>query len=366
MKAGGRWLIGQSFDSMLLQFARALSSQTNTYHCMHRISVYLIAACCLALSACINEDLSDCGYNYGLEYQVTLTTNVQTEIKTELTTEAEVEVGQKLMQALSGFFAEYANDVDLNFYTLAPPQELRHNEYHFIGGSSASYSIYLPAEDYRHLSVANLSGEETVNIQTNSHASLFNMIQVAGDTVPSHTFGLFSARRDMQVVGDMDQVFHVSLYMQNCAAALVVDPKGVEHEGMQVYLNGLATGFMVNDSTYIYKDSPVVRTHRLEVDCPLLCNYGMSFPSPASQADMVPAGRDAADASLWYIKAYVTMPDGSITETTLSIPTPLKAGQLRIVKAYMLPNGGLTPVDAEVGASVELDWKQGGIYEPEL
>ena len=137
------------------------SLQTNTYHFMHRISAYLLAALCLTFASCINEDLSDCGVNYGLEYQVMLTTNVQTEITTELTSEAEVEVGEKLLQALSGFFAKYANDVNLNFYTLDPPQELRHNEYHYIGGSSASYTIYLPAEDYRHLSVANVSGEAT-------------------------------------------------------------------------------------------------------------------------------------------------------------------------------------------------------------
>lgn len=357
------WIVRHFADKTMRM---GCSLQTNTYHFMHRISAYLLAALCLTFASCINEDLSDCGVNYGLEYQVMLTTNVQTEITTELTSEAEVEVGEKLLQALSGFFAKYANDVNLNFYTLDPPQELRHNEYHYIGGSSASYTIYLPAEDYRHLSVANVSGEATVNMQANSHASLFNMVQEAGDTVPSHSYGLFSARRNMQVLGDKDQVFHVSLYMQNCAAALVVDQKGVAHQDMQVFLQDLATGFTVNDSTYIYKDSPVVRTHRLETDGQLLCNYGMSFPSPASPAEVEPSGRDVTETTLWRIKAYVTMPDGSITETTLSIPTPLKAGQLRIIKAYMLPNGGLTPVDAEVGASVELDWKQGGTYEPEL
>lgn len=329
---------------------------------MHRLSAILFAACCLTLASCINEDLSDCGSNYGLEYQVTLTTNVQTEIHTELTTETEVEVGKQLLSALSDFFAEYANDVDLNFYNLAQPQTLRHNEHHYIGGAYASYTIYLPAEDYRHLSVANLNGEPLVNIEGNDPAERFNMIQQQGDTIDSHTYGLFSARRDMQVVEGIDQVFDVSLYMQNCAAALVVEPTDVVFRHMEVYLTDLATSFEVNDSIYHYDASPMVRTHKLDTGNRLLCHYGMGFPS----AEVRTTRNEGALESLWRIKAYVTLPSGSITETTLYISTPLQAGQLRIIKATLKADGSLTPVQPEVGASVELDWKQGGIYEPEL
>lgn len=338
-----------------------------SFNHMRKLSIFLISALCL-FSSCINEDLSDCGVNYGLEYQVELTTNVQTEIQTELTTEAEVEMGQQLLQALSQFFAKYANDVSMNFYTLSEPQTLRHNEDHYIGGSSASYTIYLPAEDYRHLSVANISGENTVSMTAFEEAAHFNMVQNPGDTIPSHTYGLFSARRDMQVMGDRDQTFHVSLYMQNCAAALVLDPEEVAYKDLKVYLTDLATGFMVNDSIYQYdRVAPVIRTHVLEptANTRLVCHYGMGFPSkdaPAAQTSQ----RTDSPQGIWRILVYVTLPDDSVTETTLFLNSPLKAGQLKLIKAYLQPNGAVTPVNAEVGASVELDWKQGGTYEPEM
>lgn len=337
---------------------------------MNRTTRILLLPALLLLASCINEDLSECGVNYGLEYQVRLTTNVHTEIETELTTAAETELGQRLMQALSGFFAERANDISLNFYSLTASQSLRHHEDHYIGGASASYTIYLPAEDYRHLSVANIDGEGAVGMLSDEDASRFNMVQMPGDTVPSHTCGLFSARRDMQVTGDRDQIFHVSLYMQNCAAAFVVNPNGVDYRDMKVYITDMATGFRVNDSTYIYDDAaPIVRTHRLEATAtnPLVCHYGMGFPSPEpGTAAATPAARADKPSGLWRMKVYVTLADGSVTETILYVPTPLRAGHLRILKATLLPDGSVTPANAEIGTSVELDWNNGGSYNPEL
>ncbi len=319
------------------------------------------------LSSCINEDLSDCGVNYGLEYEVTLTTNVQTEVSTELTTDVETEVGGRLLSALSGFFAEYANDVNLNFYDWAPPQALNHSEDHYIGGTSASYTIYLPAKDYRHLSVANIAGEPLVEMPATAHADDYRMIQAPGDTIDSHTYGLFSARKDMQVMGDRDQVFHVNLYMQNCAAALVIDPNGVEYTDIKVYMTDLATGFSVNDSTYVYGRAPIIRTQALDTDgVPLLCYYGTGFPSRELGTAGAPELRAAAQSGLWRIKVYVTLPEGSTTETILYLPDALRAGQLRIIKAVLVPNGEVKPNNPEIGTGVDLDWKQGGNYETDL
>ena len=109
-------------------------------------------------------------------------------------------------------------------------------------------------------------------MEGNDPAARFNMIQQQGDTIDSHTYGLFSARRDMQVVEGIDQVFDVSLYMQNCAAALVVEPTDVVFRHMEVYLTDLATSFEVNDSIYHYDASPMVRTHKLDTGNRLLCH----------------------------------------------------------------------------------------------
>ena len=75
---------------------------------------------------------------------------------------------------------------------------------------------------------------------------------------------------------------------------------------------------------------------------------------------------DASKVHLWQIRAYVTLPDGTVTESILYIDRPLQAAQLRIIKARLKSDGSLQPESQEVGVSVTLDWKQGGTYEPEL
>ena len=58
--------------------------------------------------------------------------------------------------------------------------------------------------------------------------------------------------------------------------------------------------------------------------------------------------------------------DGTLTRTVLSIREQLSAGELRIIKARLLDNGGLSPDTPDVGASVALDWKPGNTYTPEI
>ena len=48
------------------------------------------------------------------------------------------------------------------------------------------------------------------------------------------------------------------------------------------------------------------------------------------------------------------------------IEEPLKAGEIKIVKAHLHADGSLQPVSAEVGVSVTLDWKQGGSYDSDI
>ena len=61
------------------------------------------------------------------------------------------------------------------------------------------------------------------------------------------------------------------------------------------------------------------------------------------------------------------MTNGSVTESILGIKKPLRAGQLKIIKGRVRPDGGIDVTsDADVGVSVSLDWKPGGNYEPVL
>jgi hypothetical protein len=60
------------------------------------------------------------------------------------------------------------------------------------------------------------------------------------------------------------------------------------------------------------------------------------------------------------------MDDNTTTETVLHIKEPLRAGQLKIIKARVGENGQIESETPNVGISVTLDWKKGGTYNPEL
>lgn len=62
----------------------------------------------------------------------------------------------------------------------------------------------------------------------------------------------------------------------------------------------------------------------------------------------------------------MTKMDGTVTETVLGIRDPLKAGELKIVKAYLDADGSVCPTDATVGVNITLDWNSGGDYDTPL
>lgn len=331
-----------------------------------RVSTYRRTVCRLLLlpvvalfASCIDEDLSDCGEDYPIVYHVRLHTNVQTEIDAELTTAAESALGARLLAALANVFTDRVHDIDLSFYTL---DSLRsHHENHIVDDNQASFTVYLPVRDYRHLALANYLDETSVGVLDNGRTSGLRLQQKpVADTVESHSRGLFTARRNLSVE-ESSQTFYVDLYMQNCAVALVLDPNGQAVNDIRGCLTGMADGFNLSDSLYTYAASAPVRMRPL-ADPVLHCLYGVCFPSRE-----VPATRGAADEdALWQMRVYVTQADGKVTESVLSVRNPLRASTLRIIKARLDNNGGVVTEAPEVGVSVTLDWKPGGVYEPEI
>ena len=332
---------------------------------MRHIGGKLMAAVILLTSwtSCINEDLSDCGKDYSIRYDVKLKTNLQTELDTELETIEEKELGRRLKEALKNVFSDQARDLDLTFY--GADSTLNYEETHVINSNKASYTIYLPVRDYQHLALANDDQEKNIVLKGREYAPDMVWEQIQGDTLESYENGLFSGRMKMEVK-DQDQVFEVQMYMQISAAALVVNPNGVAYRSMRGVLTHLADGFTVRDSIYHHHDRSVIRVKNLgDTGSALRCLYGVGFPS----RDLPYVSRAASDAekgACWEFRAYVTMPDGKVTETILYVKEPLKAGNLKLIKTNLQPDGSLTTDAPEVGASVELDWKEGAEFNPEL
>ena len=183
-----------------------------------KIGRYLLGLTMLVLSACgqINDDLSNCEpiqpeEQFELNYELKLVTNMTTELKTQLNTVTEIEVGNALKDRLKGIFSDFARDVDLSFYDVAIDSIRLHHESHVMNDSTGSYTLNLPMREYMHLASANIVDNSLVSIKYDDRCHTACLSQIVGDTIDSHETGLYSARSNMDVLGDVSQTFDVKL-----------------------------------------------------------------------------------------------------------------------------------------------------------
>ena len=363
-------------------FARkAQTNMKKRYDIIGRLLMAALATVLLSACSVIDDDPGECTKqkNYRLEYEMRLVTNMTTELHTQLGLETEVPLAAALKEHLKSIFTDYAHDVDLSFYdTQGDSVRLQHDQ-HIMDASEASYVLNLPMREYMHLAAANLVGNPVVGLTSDErcHPSRLETIfaeRTQADTIPSHTTGLFTARQPMDVKEGVDQTFHVRLYMANCAAALVVDPREYDISTLRVYTTGFASQFNICDSSYTFAaQSPIVRTDKVTaVEGSEVCYVSVNFPSrePKVTRSIVetiePFIAKDGDETLWEFRAYITNADGKITESVLSLRQPLRAGQLKIIKAYVTGEGAVQTDDHTVGVSVQLNWSDGGQHDVEL
>lgn len=317
----------------------------------------------------IDEDQSDCVETTKIEYDLTLVTNITTEIETKLNTLTDADIADELREHLKNIFTDFAHDVDLSFYdTKGDSIRLFHDE-HIMNANQASYSLNLPMNNYMHLATANILGNKLVSLSDDEHCHPSRLQQIVRDTVDSHTTGLFTARQPMNVLAGVNQRFNVRLYMANCAAALVLDPRNLQQmDGVRVYSTGFATGFSICDSAFQYvQHPPIVRTAELiGGKSGQRCYCSVNFPSRRAVGNtrtvietLEPFIAKPGEDARWEFRVYVPQPDGTITETILRIKEPLSAGQLKIIKCWIGEHGAVVTKNSEVSTSVTLDWKEG-------
>lgn len=335
-------------------------------------TVFLAAGCCL-----VDEDFSECPDELTIDYEMHLVTNVQTEINTVLSLDTDVHVADALREYLKEIFSDHAHDVDLSFYDVNAPMPVLEHISDIIDASQASYTLHIPAREYMHLAVANLLENTQVNLQDQELCQTSRLLQVDGsgdpEVIAPHTTGLFTARLPMNVLENVSRTFDVNLYMANCATALVVDltAEGTpEITDFKAFTTGFASSFNIADSTYVYDANPLVRADDIPVEGHLQSLYAtVQFPSrkPAPESKVViettdPFISDGAPDALWEWIVYVTLPDGSVTETRLGLCQPLLAGQLKIIRARITEDGTLSTDDTSVGVSVTLNWNEAGSH----
>lgn len=322
--------------------------------------LYVLLAAAFTGCSLVDEDLRDCGKEYSIEYSLTLVTNVSDEIASELETPTstglENSAANALREYLKNIFTDYAHDVHLSFYDVAEDSLLLHREEHIMDASHSSYTLYMPERRYMHTALANVNDNPLANITGDDRCHREKLHQPVQDTLSSHTTGLFTARLPMDIQEGEDRNFYVSLYMANSAAAIVIDTTGRNIRDLKLFATGFATDFSVCDSLYHFKSAPVFRMDSLPLEEEGCCFASVHFPSRDTEDDTKDV---VTEPALWCLKAYVTTQDGSVTESVLGVTEPLKAGELKILKAKVLDNGAVQPDDPTVAVSITLEWSGG-------
>ena len=316
-------------------------------------ALLLLFAAAMTSCSTIDDDLSNCGRDYSIDYTLHLVTNIETELSTVLYAETDQVIADALRDELTqSIFREFAADVNLAFYDT--DDQLEKHEIEQMNANQASYTIYLPVKEYTHLALANIANAGSVSLDGYDHASTSTLVQAKGDTIDSHSTGLFTARQKMEVLADQDQDFLIPLYMANSAAAIVIDTAGYRVRDVRTYINKVGDSFALRDSTYTYSSNTVIRMNDVQLpeSTRKVCRYGVCFPS--------------SDEGGWEIRCYVTLEDGTVTENILTVSTPLQAGQLKILTVKLTDQGVIEVTTTEASVSVTLDWKQGGTYEPTM
>ncbi len=309
----------------------------------------------------VDEDPKDCPV-FRLDYEMRLVTNLETELQTQLSMNADVVVASALKDYLKDIFTDFAHDAVLSFYNAETDNRYMQRDT-TIDDNSTSIQLKIAADDYHHSAIANIQENGAVRLDGDAHSATIRVQQIIADTIPPHRTGLFSEHIEMIVTGDRDQTFSDTLRMINCAAALVIDTLDSHLRDIRVVSSGFATGFKVFPELYQFEHTPIHRTDQLDInDGTQMCFVTVNFPSPDPEKTKSifettdPFVSDKVEESLWRFKCYVTLPDGSVTETILGVHNPLRAGQLRIIKVKAHPNGSVQPGTPEVGVSCDITW----------
>lgn len=332
---------------------------------MKRLAGIVLLMAVIGGCSLIDDDLSVCGTDYQMHYEVRLETDIQMTIEEKLTLAIEQSMADTLRQWLSPIFSGQAHDLDMSFFSMDGTDVLKHHKNEVIDASQKSYTLYIPREDYMHLAVVNLAQNAYVSLEGTQHASTMRLTQRDGDTLPSLPTAVYTARLPMLMSQDSTEKFDVRLYMVSSAVALVIDSLAVPVKQIDVLYSGGATGFAIKDSVYTYDHPSLIRATKLTDQCyTLVAMPSKDAETPNGQSVMRSAKEEP---SYWDLRCYATLMSGSVTETVLSIHKPLEAGTLEIIRINMNADGSMEPLNNnEVGATVKLDWNEGSEHEIEI
>ena len=302
-----------------------------TFHIRALITALLLL---LTAQSCtfIDDDRSDCEDTYSLNYELKVVSNINLQLSEQL----QVSTGSMTLKALNNYFSPImqpaTSEARLGFFPTdgdAPIYYSLHTE-----GRRTALGISIPADNYRHIAVIG-QADPSIFLTDTTMAATVRLTQFLNDTVDSHNHAILAGTLDMDVTP--------------------------------------------NDSTWHWDHNSLVRTDAIDVpgtDSVAYC--GIAFPSRADSQVAAKWGRgitaknvgkgteSPSNDAVWRIIVLNDMPGGSVTRTVLYVRKPLRAGDVRVIRVHVNDEGGVDTGNSNVGASVTLDWKKGGEYNPEI
>lgn len=322
-----------------------------------------MAAALLLTTGCIDEDLSKCGVDYAIDYQLELSMSLRLSLDEQLTTPAEQELANALRANLTDILSDRAQVMDLSFFMHDDGNLARHQQLQ-PDANQLSLTVYMNRGNYHNIALAATQPEEVVDIAGSSTYRSINLQQQQSDTVDAHHAAIYMGYKLLSVEEQSGRFF-VPLYMQNAVPVLVVNRNNSPAVPVASYTRRTATALMCADSIFVHDNPAVVRTERTEA-AGLTAFHTVCFPSadtPTTRADDDPT---EADGSIWEMDLYTQLPDGKYVKNILYLKEPLQAGSMKVIKVKLDDEGRVTSDNPEVGVSVELDWKPGGDFDVEI
>lgn len=321
---------------------------------------YAVALICIAglLQACIEEDMSTCLYGVEIEYHICLQTDFKDVLAREFTTPMEIELSQQLQTPLSAIFTEEVKDINFSFYAKS---KHKYDEVYDMNDSHHTHNFLINSKNYLHFAFANLAAEQSIERINQSKTETCHIAQIAGDTIDSHSVAQYAASKEI-AVQPVNSPFSMELSMQNAACVLALDPNGNKVKSIRSYIINTANAFHAQDRVFKFDNPQVIRMNPLHTD-DMYAMYGLSFPSRDTYPTTPPADVEPA---IWRVHAYIALENGAVAESILSVKKPLKPEDLYIIKGVITSKGGIQSSSRDVGISVNLDWEQGGEYNPEI
>lgn len=322
-----------------------------------------MAVLLLLATGCIDEDLSKCGVDYAIDYQLELSLSLQTELDEQMTTPAEQLLADEIRTNLETYMTNRAHSMSLSFFD-GSNGDLKEHQLAHPNASQLSMTLYITPGDYHNVALASTDAEEIVSINSASSYNSIHLRHTDADTVDAHSSAIYMGYEYL-TQDAQDRQYHVTLYMQNAIPVLVVDPGNSPAKPVAAYVRRTANGLICADNTFLYDSPAVVRTDHSEA-AGLTAYHTACFPS----SDEAVATRDndlsVAEGSLWEMDLYTQLPDETYVKNTLYLKESLQAGQLKVIKVKLNDKGEAVSNNPEVGVSVELDWKPGGDFDIEI